>query len=425
MQRKALACFAPLQLCALALGFVFSELTGGVMNVLFIQCGGPTPVLNASLVAAIAAWQNDAGQHKFWGSRLGLQGLVDGDWVDLTDLSLATLDQLRCQPGAALGSSRHFLAAAELPCVLTRLQNRAITCVLVNGGNGAMAAAQKLAQSANAAGYQIHGEALRVIGIPKTVDNDLVATDTAPGYGSAACFVAQTTRDIGLDLYAMRRFDDVAVLETMGRHAGWLTGAAALARQNPDDAPELILLPEITFDEAAWLEKVQAVHQDKGICLVVASEGIRDARGQFLAEKLGQADTDARGQKTLGLAAGVAPYLAHLVRQRLGLRCRQIRPDTIQRSSSALTSATDRHLAEMVGTQAIYAAQQSASEVMIGLTRMADGWQTFHVPLATVIGQERKLPPEFIDRAGWGVTPAFVEYVQPLVGQVANGAIRF
>lgn len=394
------------------------------MNVLFIQCGGPTPVLNASLVAAIAAWQNDPAQHKFWGSRLGLQGLVEGDWVDLTNLSLATLDQLRRQPGAALGSSRHFLADAELPGVLTRLQNRAITCVLVNGGNGAMAAAQKLAQSANAADYQVAGKGLQVIGIPKTVDNDLVATDTAPGYGSAARFVAQTTRDIALDLYAMRRFDDVAVLETMGRHAGWLTGAAALARQNPDDVPELILLPEITFDEDAWLEKVQSVHQHKGICLVVASEGIRDAKGQFLAEKLGQADTDARGQKTLGLAAGVAPYLAHLVRQRLGLRCRQIRPDTIQRSSSALVSAADRHLAEMVGTQAIHTAQQGASEVMIGLTRKADGWQTLPVPLAAVIGQERKLPPEFIDRAGWGVTPAFVKYAQPLVGDITCNTIR-
>ncbi len=395
------------------------------MNVLFIQCGGPTPVLNASLAAAIAACQNDAGRHKFWGSRLGLQGLVDSAWIDVTDLSVATLDQLRRQPGAALGSSRHFLADTEIPGVLTRLQDRAINCVLVNGGNGAMAAAQKLAQSANTAGYQVDDEPLRVIGIPKTVDNDLVGTDTAPGYGSAARFVAQTTRDIALDLYAMRRFDDVAVLETMGRHAGWLTGAAALARQNPDDAPDLILLPEITFDEDAWLEKVQAVHQCQGICLVVASEGIRDANGQFLAEKLGQADTDARGQKTLGLAAGVAPYLAHLVRQRLGLRCRQIRPDTIQRSSSALVSATDRHLAEMVGAQAIHAGLQGTSEIMIGLASTVEGWQTLHVPLANVIGQERKLPPEFIKLDGWGVTAAFVKYAGPLVGEMTSNSIRF
>jgi len=395
------------------------------MNVLFIQCGGPTPVLNASLAAAIAAWQNDAGPYKFWGSRLGLQGLVDGDWVDLSALSPSNLEQLRRQPGAALGSSRHFLANAELPGVLAHLQAKAITGILINGGNGAMAAAQKLAQSAYVAGYQVGGEPLQVIGLPKTVDNDLVGTYTAPGYGSAARFISQTTRDIALDLYAMRRFDDVAVLETMGRHAGWLTGAAALARQNPDDAPELILLPEISFDEDAWLEKVQAIHQRKGICLVVASEGIRDAKGQFLAEKLGQADTDARGQKTLGLAAGVAPYLAHLVRQRLGLRCRQIRPDTIQRSSSALISETDRHLAELVGAQAIHTAQQGASEIMIGLTRTADGWQTLPVALVTVISQERKLPPEFIDHAGWGVTPAFVAYARPLVGEVASKAIRF
>ncbi len=395
------------------------------MNAIVLQCGGPTPVVNASLAAVIAACQAESSVRQLWGSRFGLQGLVTGDLVELTGLPSALLAPLRTQPGAALGSSRHLLTEADLPIALTHLQERAVDTVFVIGGNGAMAAAHKLAQAAAIATYHVQGEPLRVVGIPKTVDNDLVGTDVAPGYASAARFIAQTTRDIALDLHSMRHFDDVAVLETMGRHVGWLAAASALARQEPDDAPDLILLPEVTLDEDALIEKIEAVHQRKGVCLLVASEGIRGADGRFLAEKLGQTETDTSGQKLLGLAAGVAPYLAHLIRQRLGLRCRQIRPDTIQRSSSALASEVDRTLAALVGTQAVWAAVQGASEVMVGLARAADGWQTVLTPLLAVIGQERKLLPPFIDAGGWDVSDSFLDYARPLVGELDIDAVHF
>lgn len=288
-----------------------------------------------------------------------------------------------------------------------------------------MAAAQKFAAYANAAGYAVAGQPLQVIGIPKTVDNDLLGVDTSPGYASAARFIAQTTRDLGLDLYAMRTFDDVAVLEVMGRHVGWLAAASVLARQQPDDPPHLILLPEVPLDEEDFLQEVARIQARLGICLVIASEGIRDQAGSFLAEKLGTSERDATGQRMLGLAPGVAPYLATLVRQRLGVRCRQLRPDLIQRSSSALASPIDRQLAQQVGRAAIDATVQGASGVMIGLERQAESWQTTLVPFAAIIGQERALPSAYWANCPYDVDPSFRAYAQPLLGRLDTAAIRF
>lgn len=395
------------------------------MNALVLQCGGPTAVVNASLAAVIAGCQAEFPNGRLWGARLGLAGLVAGDWVELTATPVPVLAQLRVQPGAALGSSRHFLADHELAAVLGHCAASAIGAIFLIGGNGAMAAANKVAQAAHAAGYTINGQPLRVIGIPKTVDNDLAGVDVAPGYGSAARWVAQTVSDIGLDLRAMRSFDDVAVLEVMGRHAGWLAAAAALARHTPDDPPDLILLPEMVFDEERFLAETQAIHRRKGICLVVASEGIRDAEGRFVAEKLGQSEADPSGQTLLGLAPGVAPYLAERVRSRLGIRCRHLRPDIIQRSSCALASEVDRTLAWQVGQAAVMAARHGESRVMIGLARGPQGWTTASVPLAGVAGQERRLPAAYIAASGWDVTAAFIDYARPFVGDLVSVATQF
>jgi 6-phosphofructokinase 1 len=394
------------------------------MNALVVQCGGPTPVFNASLAAVIGGCQQERAIRQLWGARLGLQGLLAGDWVDLTQLPATSMDRLREQPGAALGSSRYFLADTELDGLLAQLAARRIGAVFFIGGGGTMAAAHKLAGAVSKAIYRVQSEPLRVIGIPKTVDNDLSSTDVAPGYGSSARFVAQTTHDIGLDLQTMRTFDDVAVLEVMGRHAGWLAAASALARQAQDDAPDLILLPEVVFAEEAFLAQVRRIHKRKGVCLVAASEGIRDATGAFLAERLGETEVDSRGQKMLGLAAGPAAYLGDLVRRRLGLRCRQLKPDTIQRSSSGLASEVDRGLAEQVGAAAVVAATAGESDVMIGLVRRFNTWQTQTVPLMHILGQERVLPPTYYQTDGWDVTPDFLDYARPLVGELAVGAVQ-
>lgn len=394
------------------------------MNAIVLQCGGPTAVVNASLAAVVAASQTIPQFERLWGVRLGLEGLVAGDWVELTTLSSATLAQLRTQPGAALGGGRFFLADDHLPGVLAQLAERRIQVAYLIGGNGTMSAAQKLLSAARKSGSAVTGTPLQVIGIPKTVDNDLAGTDMAPGYASAARWIAQTVRDIGLDLRAMRTFDDVAVLEVMGRHAGWLAAAAALARQEADDPPHLLLLPEVVFDEERFLRAVEEVHGRKGVCLVVASEGIRDEQGGFVAEKLGQTEADASGQKFLGLAPGVAPYLADLIRRRLQIRCRHLRPDTIQRSSSALVSAVDRDLAERVGRAAVAAALAGQTGVMMGLVRNQTGWDVQPVPFGDVIGRERLLPVEFRSPGGWGVSQAFLTYARPLVGDLATGAVQ-
>ncbi len=396
-----------------------------MVNVLVLQCGGPTPVVNASLAAAIAACQAHRAVRQIWGARLGLQGLVRGDWVDLTELPATALERLNRQPGAALGSGRYRLREEELPAAFAHLEERRIGVLLLMGGNGTMAAAHRLERHGAASGYTVDGHSLQVVGIPKTVDNDLAGTEVAPGYGSAARFIAQTVRDIGLDLQAMRNFDDVAVLEVMGRHAGWLAAAAALARAHPDDAPHLILVPERPLDEEAFLAAVAAVHRRRGVCLVVAAEGLRDPAGHFLAEKLQRAEVDASGQRMLGLAAGVAPYLAHLVRSRLGLLCRQQRPDTIQRSCRALALETDRQLAALVGRAGVEAALAGVSGHMVGLRHTPGGWETELAPFTQVVDQERHLPASFLAADAHDLALPFYDYAHKMGLTVEGEDITF
>lgn len=361
---------------------------------------------------------------RLWGTHMGLQGLAHDDWVELTELAPDAVAILRTQPGAALGSGRYRLANEEIGPALDLLYSHQIGALFLIGGNGAMAAAHKLAQAAECARYAVGGKPLCVIGVPKTIDNDLVDTDCTPGYGSAARFVAQSVHDMGLDLRAMRNFDDVALIEVMGRHVGWLTAATALARRAPDDAPHLILLPEVLLDEERFLAEVQRIHARQDVCFVAVAEGIRDTAGRFLAEKLNPASYDASGQKMLAHAAGLLPYMAQLIQRALGLRCRQIRPDLVQRSSSALASDVDRELAALVGTQAVNAALAGTSDLMITLKRAKSSWVTESVPLANVIGRERALPEKFIHGKRFDVTTAFHEYAGPLVGDLNLHSIR-
>lgn len=389
------------------------------------QCGGPTAVINASLAAVIAAWQTAPGAGALWGSRFGVHGLVHGHWVELSNLGAEAQARLRAQPGAALGSSRYRIPPGDLPALLQRLAAVQIGVLLLIGGNGTMAAAQAIQQAAAERGFAVEGRPLCVVGIPKTVDNDLVETEAAPGYGSAARFIAETTRSIGLDLRSMAGYDQVVVLEVMGRHVGWLAAAAALARTQPDDPPHLILTPEMPFDAAAFLARVQAVQQEQQVCLVVAAEGLRDAQGAYLAEAQQPAQRDASGQRMLGLSAGVAPHLAQLIQSRLGLRCRQLRPDTIQRSSRALASPVDQHLAELCGAAAALAAQEGRCGIMVGVTHRDGAWRAHRVSLAQVAGRERTLPPAFYRGQEFEITPAFVDYARPLVGELSPAPIRF
>ena len=388
------------------------------MNVLVLQCGGPTAVVNASLSGAIDQSQNQRSVKRLWGARRGFQGLITGDWIDLTDYRDRGARRLELQSGAALGSGRTPLRNEDLPVVWQHLDERDIRAALIIGGNGSMAAAKSLSKGAIAAGYP-----LQVIGIPKTIDNDIAGTDASPGYGSAARFIAQSVHDAGLDLSAMRDFDDVVLFEVMGRYSGWLAAASSLARWNESAVPHLILLPEILLDENAFVAALENCHRRKGVCMVVVAEGARDRDGAFLAERYRKAERDGSGQKLLGFAGGPSPYLAQFVQERLELRCRQVRPETIQRSSAALASEVDRGLARQVGEDAVKAALEGQSGIMIALERTGNGWRSMPVSLDQVAGRERTLPPDFIDAMNFNVTPRFTAYARPLIGDWSPGAI--
>ena len=378
------------------------------MNALIVQCGGPTPVMNASLAGALAELMPAHG--RVFGARFGLEGLLKGDWADLTATTPAQLERLTRQPGAALGGGRYAFRDGDIETSVSHLVERSVMNLLLIGGNGTMAAAHRLAQAA----HSVH-----VVGVPKTVDNDLAGTYVAPGYGSAARYVAESVRDAGLDLRAMATFEDVVIIELMGRHAGWLAASSALARVHTGDPPHLILLPEAPVDESILLQRVRAIHAHKGICLIAAAEGACDTEGHYLAEKLGSGGTDDSGQHVLSMGAGVAAYLAALIRERLGLRCRQLRPNTLQRATSALAVAeVDRTIARLAGSAAAQAAQEGESDIMMGLTLRDGLWGTQPIPLADVVGRTITVPREMISADGMDVTAAFLDYAAPLIGQM-------
>jgi ATP-dependent phosphofructokinase / diphosphate-dependent phosphofructokinase len=395
-------------------------------NALVLQCGGPTAVINASLAGVMGACLASPEINQLWGARHGLRGLVTGDWVDLTSYqgSNEWLRRLELQPGAVLESGRDRLDDSSVPEILDRLRHRDISVMFFIGGNGSMVAAREMSEGSKADAHRPDTSSLQVIAIPKTIDNDIAGTDVCPGYPSAARFVAQSVHDVGLDLYSMRGFDDVAVVEVMGRHAGWLAAAGALARWDDGAPPHLILFPELPLDEDEFLVAVEHKHEREKMCIVVAAEGVRDKRGTFLAEKHRPLDRDSTGQKLFGLAGGPSPYLAALINERLGLRCRQIRPDLTQRSSSAMASDVDRELAKQVGEYAVKAAVEGRSGVMIGLERQATEWQSVPVAFEQVIGRERLLPAQFIAPTDFDVTDDFLAYARPLLGNWRPGAIR-
>ncbi|MCB9139395.1 MAG: diphosphate--fructose-6-phosphate 1-phosphotransferase [Caldilineaceae bacterium] len=385
-----------------------------MMNILIAQCGGPTPVLNAALAAAVAAGQATPEIDRVWGARLGLEGVVCGDWADLTGLTPAQLARLSHQPGAALGSGRYRPQLHELSAAAALLDERVVGGVILCGGNGAMTAAHELALAARSAAHPLH-----VIGLPKTIDNDLAGIDAAPGYGSAANFISAGVADAWLDLYAMRHFDDVAVVEVMGRHAGWLAAASALARQEPDEGPHIILVPERSVDEDALLAEIARLHGKHEVCLIAAAEGVQDRHGRYLAEKqAAPLDRDASDQALLGLGAGVAGYLAARINRALGLRCRRIRPDVMQRSARRLVTAADHALSRRLGEAAVQALTAGRSDVMV---------TPEPIPLASIAGQTRTLPAFYYAGSDFDITPAGVADLRRRIGaqRETAGALLF
>ena len=383
----------------------------GESRALVVHSGGPTAVLNASLAGIIEAWTDAPGKGSLFGARFGVQGLVAGDWIDLSGAGAENLRALRTAPGSAIGSSRMRLGVAAAEKLLFELRRMRVDCLFYTGGNGSMGTAGILAQCAE----REHPD-LRVIGVPKTVDNDLMVTDHSPGFGSAARFYALATRDIGEDNRALR--SPVTVVETIGRNAGWVAGATALARQDPEDAPHLIYLPERPPTLDTICQDVTSQVERLGRAVVVACEGLRDPDGIPFGAAL-----DRVGSAQHELAQNLGHVLAQGISAKTGLRARSEKPGLLGRSCSFAVSATDAEESYRCGKAAVEAALAGCGGVMVALRRISSDpyhCETSLTPLASVKNVERLVPDTWIAASGSDVTPEFVTYVRPLATPIED-----
>ena len=384
---------------------------GAAGKAVFAQSGGPTAVINSSICGAI----EEARKHKeivaMYGSIHGILGVLHENMIDLNRESPRTISLLRRTPSSSLGSSRYKLKEEDYDRILKVLAAHDIRYFFIAGGNDSMDTANRVFKMAREKGYE-----LSVMGLPKTVDNDLPITDHCPGYGSVARWLALSVRDAGLDTEAIYTSDTIKVVETMGRNAGWITAATALARQQPNDAPHIILLPEIPFNRDKFLSDVERVYRKLGYALITCCEGLRDENGDYLTASQWSLDTDRFGHRQLG---GVGETLCGIIAEGLKIKARADKPGTIQRVSALLASPVDVEEAYATGAQAVRHAVEGKSGWMVTLEREPGAeyaCKTGIVSLEEVANREKKVPREFINAEGTGVTGAFLEYVTPLIG---------
>jgi 6-phosphofructokinase len=375
-------------------------------NLMIVQGGGPTAVFNASLASAVGEAARVPGFGKVFGAKAGALGLSRGEVIDLTELPPSEVELLRDTPGAALGSSRHKPTEEELERELETLRVLDVHDMLFLGGNGTMRGAELFAAYCAARGHE-----MRVVGVPKTVDNDLAGTDRCPGYASAARYVAQSTQELGLDVRSLPQ--PVTILETMGRSVGWLAAAATLARVGEGDAPQRVYVPEIAFEEEAFLQAVEEVIRQQGWAVVVVAEGIRNRDGSMVYEMADPAQQDPLKRPLTG---GVSQHLARLVAKNLRVRCRSEKPGLLGRASRAHRSEQDLMDAVMVGVAGVQALRAGEMGVMVGLTALGSDEATKLVPLAEVAGVERTIPEAWLNKGSMAVSEEFRTYLRPLVG---------
>ena len=383
-------------------------------NAFYAQSGGVTAVINASACGVIEAVREHPERiGTLFAGRNGILGALREELIDTGRLPAATIAALGATPGGAFGSCRFKLTAPDRDDrqyrrLIDVFKAHDVRWFFYNGGGDSQDTAHKVSQIGKRLGYPV-----TCIGVPKTVDNDLPRTDACPGFGSVAKYVAVSVREAALDVASMAATSTkVFILETMGRHAGWIAAAAGLAQRSRDDAPHLIVLPEVPFDRDAFLAKVAATVERVGYCVVAASEGARYPDGRFLAASGG---VDAFGHAQLG---GVAPMLAELVRAGLGLKFHWAVADYLQRAARHVASATDVAQAYAVGRHAVELALAGRNGVMATIVRESDApyrWRVGEAPLARVANRERKLPRSFIRRDGFGITSAARRYLAPLI----------
>ncbi|SKA02591.1 6-phosphofructokinase [Novilysobacter spongiicola] len=381
-------------------------------TLLYAQSGGVTAVINATASAVIQAAR--ARKVRVLAGRNGILGALREELIDTSRESIASIRSLAHTPGGAFGSCRVKLKSldedrAKYERLLEVFRAHDVRWFLYNGGNDSADTALKVSRLAKEFDYP-----LTCIGVPKTVDNDLAVTDCCPGFGSAAKYTAVSVREAALDVAAMADTSTkVFVYEAMGRHAGWLAASAGLAGNGPDEAPHIILFPERPFVEKDFFAKVRATVERVGYCVVVASEGIQDGSGRFVADAGG--GKDSFGHTQLG---GVASHLAGRVKDELGYKVHWALPDYLQRSARHVASKTDLDQASAVGKAAVDYALKGMNAVMPVIVRTSDTpyrWKIEAAPLSKIANKEKKMPAGFIRRDGYGITDKARRYMEPLI----------
>ena len=383
-------------------------------NCFYAQSGGVTAVINVSAAGVIETARKHPDKiGKVYAGRNGIIGALTEDLIDTSQESDAAIAALKHTPSGAFGSCRYKLKGfdknqAEYERLIEVFKAHDIGYFFYNGGGDSADTCLKISQISEKMGYPI-----QAIHVPKTVDNDLPITDCCPGFGSVAKYVAVSIREAGYDVASMAKTSTkVFIMEVMGRHAGWIAAAGGLAAENEGEAPHIILFPEVKFDEAAFLARVDDCVKQYGYCAIVASEGLQTTGGEFLAEAGGK---DAFGHAQLG---GLAPLLAGIVKDKLKYKYHWAVADYLQRAARHIASKTDVDQAYAVGKAAVEMAIAGKSGVMPAIIRTNDNpytWNIAEAPLASVANVEKKMPRDFITADGFHITEACRRYLAPLI----------
>ena len=392
------------------------------------QSGGPTSVINASAYGVIRTALDNPNITAVYGAEHGIKGVLNDRLFDMSQEDPAELELMKYTPSSALGSCRYKIKDPDVDDtdykrILEVFKKHDVRYFFYNGGNDSMDTCNKISKYMQKVGYEC-----RVMGVPKTIDNDLFGTDHCPGYASAAKYIATSCMEVYHDA---RVYDTgmICVIEIMGRHAGWLTAAAALATEF-GAGPDLIYVPEVDFDMDKFLADVERIYKEKGNCMVAVSEGIHYADGSFVSEAKTSA-TDGFGHAQLG---GLAAMLADVVKKELGVKVRGIELSLLQRCAAHCASKTDVEESYMSGKAAVENAVAGKTDYMPGFkcTRDENGYkcEIELLPLSKVANTEKKVPREWINEEGNGVTQEFIDYAMPLiagenVGPKVNGLPRF
>lgn len=372
-------------------------------NMLIAHGGGPTAVINASLYGAIEEAKKYDEIGAIYGAIGGSSGILEENFINFRDESQEEINLLPKTPASALGTSRFPLYEKEYERMLEVFKKYDIKYVLFNGGNGSMDTCGKIYEVAKESG-------INVIGIPKTIDNDIAIIDHSPGFGSAARYMATSVKEVGEDVKSLPIH--VSIIEAMGRNAGWITASSALARKKEGDAPHLIYLPERPFVKEEFLADVKRLHEKYGGVVVVASEGLKDENGNPIVEPIFKTERAT-------YFGDVGTHLATLVIKELGIKARSEKPGILGRASITMQSEVDVNEAIEAGRAAVKAAVEGKTGYMVGLNRISTEpykCETSLIPINEVMMYEKALPKEFINERGNYVTEGFIDWCKPLIG---------